>query len=70
MARIMIHSGTPLLPSALVHCTAVVTWEASQVKLLRTHKFFLPYNWPLLDTGSSPTSHFSFGAKSIPNLKV
>jgi hypothetical protein len=64
MARIMIHSGTPLLPSALVHCTAVVTWEASQVKLLRTHKFFLPYNCPYLtlDLALPPTSHLELRA--------
>lgn len=37
MARIMIHSGTPWLPSALVHCTAVATYGANQERSLESH---------------------------------
>ena len=42
MAKIMIQRGTPWLPSALIHCTAVATWGASQERSLKSHWFFPP----------------------------
>lgn len=59
MARIMIHSGIPWLPSALVHCTVVATYGASQERSMQaissshpTLRSHLP-----LDLDSLPTSH-------------